>query len=42
MFIFPFILLQWNAQSIIAHGNELKNYIYNLQDKPDIICVQES
>ena len=42
MSLFRLILLQWNAQSIIAHGNELKNYIYNSQHKPDFICIQES
>ena len=42
MSFFPLILLQWNAQSIIAHGNELKHYIYNSQNKPDFICIQES
>ena len=42
MCLLPFILLQWNAQSIISHGNELKHYIYNSNCKPDIICIQES
>ena len=42
MSLLPFIILQWNAQSILAHGNELKHYIYNSNNKPDIICIQES
>ena len=42
MSLLPLIILQWNAQSIIAHGNELKHYIFNSKEKPDIICVQES
>jgi hypothetical protein len=40
--ILPLIILQWNAQSLIAHGNELKHYIYNTTKKPNIICVQET
>ena len=35
-------LLQWNANSIIAHGPELKNYIVQQHHAPDIICVQET
>ena len=42
MSLFPLIILQWNAQSIIAHGSELKHFIYNSNDKPDFICIQES
>ena len=41
MSLFPLIILQWNAQSIIAHGNELKRYIYNSNDKPHFVCIQE-
>ena len=37
-----FIILQWNAQNIISHRNELKHYTYNSNYKPDIICIQES
>ena len=40
--ILPFVILQWNAQSIIAHGSELKHNVYNTPQKPDIICIQES
>ena len=42
MSLFPLIILQWNAQSIIAHGNELKHYIYNSNDKPHFVYIQES
>ena len=42
MSLYPLLILQWNAQSLIAHGNELKHYIYNSQDKPDFICIQET
>ena len=40
MSLYPLIILHWNAQSLTAHGNELKGYIYNSQDKPDYICIQ--
>ena len=36
------LILQWNAQSLIAHGNELKNAICDWNEKPDIICIQET
>ena len=35
-------ILQWNARSLIANGQELKKFISDLQDKPSIICVQET
>jgi hypothetical protein len=35
-------ILQWNAQSIKAHGPEMKKEIEDLEIKPDIICVQET
>ena len=35
-------LMQWNAQSVMAHGLEFKQFINNLTDKPDIICLQET
>jgi ribonuclease HI len=40
--IIPLIILQWNAQSLLAHGHELKNYINQTPHQPDIICIQES
>ena len=39
-FLLPFFILQWNAQSLVAHGKELKHYIYNSTVKPDVICIQ--
>ena len=36
------ILLQWNARSLIANGQEFKGYIDNLIEKPNVICVQET
>ncbi len=37
-----FTILQWNAQSLKAHGNELKKFIYEAENKPDIMCIQET
>uniref|UniRef100_A0A3B5QAR3 Reverse transcriptase domain-containing protein n=1 Tax=Xiphophorus maculatus TaxID=8083 RepID=A0A3B5QAR3_XIPMA len=36
------LILQWNARSLIANGQELKGYVDSLEDKPEIICVQET
>ena len=35
-------ILQWNAQSITAHGDEFKKAVCDDTQKPDIICIQES
>ena len=35
------IILQWNARSLIANGQEFKGFIEELKDKPDVICIQE-
>ena len=35
-------LLQWNAQSLRAHSNELKQFIATSTEKPHLICVQET
>ena len=35
-------ILQWNARSLIANGQELKHFIEQLEDKPNIICIQET
>lgn len=35
-------VIQWNAQSLIAHGLEFKNFLYKCQVKPDVICIQET
>ncbi|KAL2092947.1 hypothetical protein ACEWY4_010259 [Coilia grayii] len=37
-----FFILQWNARSLIANGQELKRYVQKLPDKPDMICIQET
>lgn len=36
------ILLQWNARSLLANGQEFKHFIKTLAVKPDIICIQET
>jgi len=35
-------ILQWNANGILSKLPEFKNYLSNLQDQPDIICIQET
>ncbi len=35
-------ILQWNARSLIANGQEFKKYVDELKEKPNIICVQET
>lgn len=35
-------VLQWNARSLIANGQEFKKYIDNIIEKPNIICIQET
>lgn len=36
-------ILQWNARSLIANGQEFKHYsIANGDFSPDIICIQET
>ncbi len=36
------LIFQWNARSLIANGQEFKKLISDLENKPDIICVQET
>ena len=35
-------ILQWNARSLIANGQELKRYISDTLDNPHLICIQET
>lgn len=35
-------ILQWNARSLIANGQELKHFIEEQAVKPNIICIQET
>lgn len=41
-FIMGFLILQWNARSLIANGQEFKRYVQQLKVKPDVICIQET
>ena len=36
------LVLQWNARSVLANGQEFKKYVDELPTKPDVICVQET
>lgn len=36
------IISQWNARSLIANGQELKNDVDNQSVKPNVICIQET
>lgn len=35
-------ILQWNAQSLPAHGDELQHYLDSLTNAPSVICIQET
>ena len=35
-------ILQWNANSLVAHIHEFKHLLDSLPSLPDIICVQET
>lgn len=36
------LLMQWNARSLLANGQEFKKYIEELSSKPSVICIQET
>ena len=40
--IIMFVILQWNARSLIANGQELKKYLDGFKNKPEIVCIQET
>ena len=35
------IILQWNARSVMANGQEFEGFIQGLRNKPEIICIHE-
>ena len=35
-------ILQWNAQGLHSHGNELEKFLFDLEQKTQVICVQET
>ena len=40
--IIVFLLLQWNARSLIANSQEFKRFIEETKVRPDIVCIQET
>lgn len=36
------LLLQWNARSLLANGQDFKELIGSRNEKPDVICIQET
>lgn len=37
-----FLILQWNARSLTANGQDFKKFIVSRKKMPDIVCVQET
>ena len=37
-----FYLMQWNARSLVANGQELKQMLDGLEEKPELICIEET
>ncbi len=37
-----FHILQWNARSLIANGQEFKKVVDELEVLPDVMCLQET
>ncbi len=35
-------IIQWNARSLIANGQEFKKVVHEMTDLPDLICIQET
>lgn len=35
-------ILQWNARSLIANGQEFKKVVRDFDVKPDFLCIQET
>ena len=38
----PLTILQWNARSLVANGQEFKKFVYDLPVLPDVLCIQET
>ena len=38
------VILQWNAKGLrsMGHGDELKKFVTDLNNKIDIVCIQET
>jgi exonuclease III len=37
-----FYLMQWNARSLVANGQEFKQMLDGLEEKPELICIEET
>ena len=37
-----FYLMQWNAWSLVANGQEFKQMLDGLEEKPELICIEET
>jgi len=35
-------IIQWNAHGLRGHKDQLKHFLFNTQNPPDIICVEET
>ena len=35
-----FYIMQWNARSLIANGQEFKQMLDGLEEKPELICIK--
>lgn len=40
--ILMWYILQWNARSLIGNGQELKRFVDEFKEVPELICVQET
>lgn len=36
------LILQWNARSLLANGQDFKQFIDSRKEKPDVVCIQET
>lgn len=35
-------ILQWNARSLIANGQDFKQFVLEREERPDVVCIQET
>lgn len=42
MILFIMLILQWNARSLLANGQDFKQFIDSRSVKPDVMCIQET
>lgn len=41
-FIIIMLILQWNARSLLANGQDFKQFVASRREVPEVICVQET